>query len=252
MWKASTQLGCAVRSCNSLAGASSPYSPVHLVVCRYSPSGNWDGEQAANVLPVVVTCAPGSGVTNGTCTPCSTSNKVSAGGPGVVCGACAAPQVPNTNYTACTTLEPFAPPADAVPYNYSLYFAGADYDAVTTDTTKLAAFSAALRQQVAAAISSTGSVLSPANVEVASLARGSIVASVAVHAPAAWSAPQLAAMNTTLAAGAASAFAADFLTTYGITAVNGTVYGKCRLRLATEIHICFWRVCGGRKRCTSR
>lgn len=50
VWKATTQIGCAAQNCpNKISNFN--YPDARIVVCRYSPSGNWDGEYAANVLP---------------------------------------------------------------------------------------------------------------------------------------------------------------------------------------------------------
>lgn len=44
IWKDTTQVGCAVRYCNSYWG--------NITVCEYNPSGNWDGEFKNNVMPL--------------------------------------------------------------------------------------------------------------------------------------------------------------------------------------------------------
>lgn len=45
VWKETTQVGCAVRYCNSYWG--------NITVCEYDPSGNWDDTFAENVQDVV-------------------------------------------------------------------------------------------------------------------------------------------------------------------------------------------------------
>lgn len=47
VWKASTQVGCAVQSCNGIFDAS--FGPAKFYVCEYSPQGNVIGEFAQNV-----------------------------------------------------------------------------------------------------------------------------------------------------------------------------------------------------------
>lgn len=45
IWKETSQIGCAVRYCNSYWG--------NITVCEYDPSGNWDYKFAENVQPLV-------------------------------------------------------------------------------------------------------------------------------------------------------------------------------------------------------
>jgi len=47
VWKASTQVGCAVQSCSGIFAAS--FGPAQYFVCEYSPQGNVIGEFAQNV-----------------------------------------------------------------------------------------------------------------------------------------------------------------------------------------------------------
>lgn len=47
VWSGSTELGCAVKSCQNIAGL--PQSPAPLYVCEYNPPGNVDGQYAQNV-----------------------------------------------------------------------------------------------------------------------------------------------------------------------------------------------------------
>lgn len=47
VWSASTELGCAVKSCQNVAGL--PQSPAPLYVCEYNPPGNVEGQYAENV-----------------------------------------------------------------------------------------------------------------------------------------------------------------------------------------------------------
>ncbi|KAI0704883.1 CAP domain-containing protein [Cytidiella melzeri] len=47
VWKASTQVGCAVQSCSGIFAAS--FGPAQFFVCEYSPQGNIIGEFAQNV-----------------------------------------------------------------------------------------------------------------------------------------------------------------------------------------------------------
>lgn len=47
VWKATTQLGCAVASCNGIFPAL--YGPAKFYVCEYNPPGNVDGEFGENV-----------------------------------------------------------------------------------------------------------------------------------------------------------------------------------------------------------
>ncbi|KAI0257509.1 PR-1-like protein [Lactifluus subvellereus] len=47
VWKATTQLGCAVQACASLDGLQG--NPGNFYVCEYNPPGNVDGEFAQNV-----------------------------------------------------------------------------------------------------------------------------------------------------------------------------------------------------------
>jgi hypothetical protein len=45
VWKATTELGCAVQTCNGIF----PSGPATYYVCEYSPQGNVIGEIAQNV-----------------------------------------------------------------------------------------------------------------------------------------------------------------------------------------------------------
>ncbi|KAL1952026.1 hypothetical protein VTO73DRAFT_1175 [Trametes versicolor] len=47
VWKASTQVGCAVQSCNGIFAAS--FGPAKFFVCEYSPQGNVIGQFGQNV-----------------------------------------------------------------------------------------------------------------------------------------------------------------------------------------------------------
>jgi uncharacterized protein YkwD len=47
VWKATTQVGCAVKDCSGIFDAS--YGLAHYHVCEYSPAGNVIGEFAQNV-----------------------------------------------------------------------------------------------------------------------------------------------------------------------------------------------------------
>jgi hypothetical protein len=47
VWKATTQVGCAVQDCSGIFDAS--YGLAHFHVCEYSPAGNVIGEFAQNV-----------------------------------------------------------------------------------------------------------------------------------------------------------------------------------------------------------
>ncbi|KAG0145729.1 hypothetical protein CROQUDRAFT_45346 [Cronartium quercuum f. sp. fusiforme G11] len=49
VWASSTQLGCAVTSCQDLKGGSLPQSPIPFYACEYNPPGNVEGEYAQNV-----------------------------------------------------------------------------------------------------------------------------------------------------------------------------------------------------------
>ncbi|KNZ53150.1 uncharacterized protein VP01_3328g1 [Puccinia sorghi] len=40
VWEASREVGCAVRSCPSMAGVNLPQSPIQFWVCEYNPPGN--------------------------------------------------------------------------------------------------------------------------------------------------------------------------------------------------------------------
>ena len=78
MWKATTQVGCAVRECPNgmTAGAPSSLRPAFLVVCRYAPRGNNLATFAANVLPLAPASpspspSPGQNVTSVPCADCN-------------------------------------------------------------------------------------------------------------------------------------------------------------------------------------
>lgn len=49
VWKATTHIGCATVTCNSLGNVDSS-SAVPFTVCNYSPVGNVDGQYGENVL----------------------------------------------------------------------------------------------------------------------------------------------------------------------------------------------------------
>lgn len=50
VWRSSTALGCAFMNCPTLTG----WAPGRFyMVCRYKPSGNWRGEFATNVMPLI-------------------------------------------------------------------------------------------------------------------------------------------------------------------------------------------------------
>jgi pathogenesis-related protein 1 len=49
VWKGSAKLGCGVASCPNILIGGKTWPDVGYVVCRYTPSGNWDGEYAANI-----------------------------------------------------------------------------------------------------------------------------------------------------------------------------------------------------------
>ncbi|KAI9923610.1 hypothetical protein ASPWEDRAFT_172072 [Aspergillus wentii DTO 134E9] len=49
VWKASTAVGCATVTCQSLGNVDSS-QPLPFTVCNYNPAGNYDGEYNTNVL----------------------------------------------------------------------------------------------------------------------------------------------------------------------------------------------------------
>ncbi|PLW14035.1 hypothetical protein PCANC_17074 [Puccinia coronata f. sp. avenae] len=50
VWKDTKQIGCAFRSCETIAGSNLPQSPVMFWACEYHPRGNVGGEYTQNVL----------------------------------------------------------------------------------------------------------------------------------------------------------------------------------------------------------
>ncbi|KNZ50044.1 hypothetical protein VP01_462g3 [Puccinia sorghi] len=50
VWKETKQIGCAFKTCETIAGTSLPQSPVKLWACEYHPKGNIGGEYVKNVL----------------------------------------------------------------------------------------------------------------------------------------------------------------------------------------------------------
>ncbi len=51
VWKSTTKLGCGVASCPNILIGGKTWPDLAYIVCRYSPSGNWDGEYADNIPP---------------------------------------------------------------------------------------------------------------------------------------------------------------------------------------------------------
>jgi len=49
VWKATTQLGCALVSCAAGSILPASYGPANYIVCEYSPEGNVIGEFSQNV-----------------------------------------------------------------------------------------------------------------------------------------------------------------------------------------------------------
>lgn len=190
-------------------------------VCTTCAAGTKPNALKAACVPS--SCPAGSGLANDVCAACNATSTVSAGGEGAVCSACAGALVPNAGNTACVDLPPFVPPvaAEATPYNYSMRFAGADYDAITANADQLAAFSARLRYEVAAGIvRTTGRALSSANVHVRSLRKGSIVADVAIFVPISWEPAAVAALDMSVQTNPGAIFTAAFLSSVNTTAVD--------------------------------
>ncbi|EFP81494.1 hypothetical protein PGT21_002471 [Puccinia graminis f. sp. tritici] len=50
VWKETEQIGCAVKSCETIEGSNLPQAPVKLWACEYHPKGNVGGQYAKNVL----------------------------------------------------------------------------------------------------------------------------------------------------------------------------------------------------------
>ena len=49
VWKSTAKVGCGIASCPNILIGGKTWPDVGYVICRYTPSGNWDGEYATNV-----------------------------------------------------------------------------------------------------------------------------------------------------------------------------------------------------------
>mmetsp|Transcript_42642 Transcript_42642/g.89191 ORF Transcript_42642/g.89191 Transcript_42642/m.89191 type:complete len:200 (+) Transcript_42642:970-1569(+) len=49
VWKSTAKVGCGIASCPNILIGGKTWADVGYVICRYTPSGNWDGEYATNV-----------------------------------------------------------------------------------------------------------------------------------------------------------------------------------------------------------
>jgi hypothetical protein len=51
VWKSTTKLGCGAASCPNILMGGKTWPDLVFIVCRYNPSGNWEGEYADNIPP---------------------------------------------------------------------------------------------------------------------------------------------------------------------------------------------------------
>ena len=49
VWKSTAKIGCGISSCPNIKIGGKTWPDLVYVVCRYTPSGNWDGQYAASV-----------------------------------------------------------------------------------------------------------------------------------------------------------------------------------------------------------
>jgi hypothetical protein len=138
-------------------------------------------------------------------------------------GASPSPSSPSAGENGTAADAPFVAPAATRPYAFSLTF-DANYTALVADPARVESFKADLRASVAAGVANaTGAPVTAANVEVGELRAGSIIAPVTVHAPADWTADQVARAADVITASPESLFTDEFRTAYQVGGVTATL-----------------------------